>query len=120
MRLATWNVNSLGARLPRVLEWLATTRPDIVCMQETKLPDDRFPRDELAALGYEAATYGMNQWNGVAVISSVGLADVRRGFGGEPGFPDVEARALAATCGGLRVWSLYVPNGRTSCTSSRG
>jgi exodeoxyribonuclease III len=113
MRLATWNVNSLGARLPRVLEWLAATRPDIVCLQETKLPDDRFPRDELAALGYEVATYGMNQWNGVAVISSVGLADVRRGFDGEPGFPEVEARALAATCGGLRVWSLYVPNGRT-------
>jgi exodeoxyribonuclease-3 len=113
VRLATWNVNSLSARLPRVLDWLAVTRPDILCLQETKLADELFPRAELAALGYEAATYGTGQWNGVAVISAIGMADVRRGFPGEPGFPAAEARALAATCGAMRVWSVYVPNGRT-------
>jgi exodeoxyribonuclease III len=113
MRIATWNVNSLAARMPRVVEWLATVRPDILCLQETKVSDDGFPHSELAALGYTAATHGVGQWNGVAIVSSVGLADVRRGFAGEPGFPEVEARALSATCGGLRVWSVYVPNGRT-------
>jgi exodeoxyribonuclease-3 len=113
MRIATWNVNSLAMRLPRVLEWLAMTRPDVLCLQETKVADSLFPRSELAALGYDAATHGGGQWNGVAVISAIGLADVRRGFPGEPGFPDPEARALAATCGPVRVWSLYVPNGRT-------
>ena len=113
MRIATWNVNSLMARLPRVVDWLAVTRPDILCLQETKVADELFPRAELAALGYDAATYGTGQWNGVAIISAIGLADVRRGFPGEPGFPASEARALAATCGAVRVWSLYVPNGRT-------
>ncbi|MGH7721526.1 MAG: exodeoxyribonuclease III [Candidatus Dormibacteria bacterium] len=113
MRVATWNVNSLTMRLPRILDWLASTRPDVLCLQETKVADDLFPRAELAALGYEVATHGTGQWNGVAIISAVGLAEVRRGFPGEPGFPAAEARALAATCGALRVWSLYVPNGRT-------
>ncbi|MDQ6846321.1 MAG: exodeoxyribonuclease III [Candidatus Dormibacteraeota bacterium] len=113
MRLATWNVNSLGARMPRVVEWLAATRPDILCLQETKLADAAFPHEQLAELGYEAAVHGSGQWNGVAVVSKVGVADVRHGFDGEPGFPHAEARALAATCGGARVWSLYVPNGRT-------
>jgi exodeoxyribonuclease III len=113
MRLATWNVNSLAARLPRVVDWLATTRPDILCLQETKLTDEAFPQAEMEALGYSAATHGSGQWNGVAIVSSVGLTDVCRGFPGEPGFPDAEARALGATCGGVRVWSLYVPNGRT-------
>jgi exodeoxyribonuclease-3 len=112
MRLATWNVNSLSARLPRVLEWLDATRPDVLCLQETKLADHAFPHADLAALGYAAATHGAGQWNGVAIVSSVGLEEVRRGLSGEPGFPDPEARALAATCAGLRVWSLYVPNGR--------
>jgi exodeoxyribonuclease-3 len=113
MRLATWNVNSLIARLPRVVEWLAATRPDILCLQETKVSDEAFPHAELAALGYTAATHGSGQWNGVAVVSAVGLADISRGFPGMPGFPAPEARALAVTCAGLRVWSLYVPNGRT-------
>ena len=112
MRLATWNVNSLGARLPRVLEWLESKRPDILCLQETKVADGLFPRTELATLGYEVATHGMGQWNGVAIVSAIGLEDVRRGFPAEPGFPEPEARALAATCGPLRVWSVYVPNGR--------
>jgi exodeoxyribonuclease III len=113
MRIATWNVNSLAARMPRVLEWLATARPDVLCLQETKLSDEQFPRAELAALGYAAATYGIAQWNGVAILSLLGVDDVQRGFAGEPGFPAPEARAIAATCGGVRIWSLYVPNGRT-------
>jgi exodeoxyribonuclease III len=112
MRIATWNVNSLAVRVPRVVDWLAAARPDVLCLQETKVSDQQFPQGELAALGYEAATYGTGQWNGVAILSSLGLSDVQRGFAGEPGFPDPEARALAATCGGVRVWSLYVPNGR--------
>jgi exodeoxyribonuclease III len=113
MKIATWNVNSLTMRLPRVIDWLASTRPDVLCVQETKVADHAFPSADLAALGYESATHGSGQWNGVAILSSIGLADVRRGFPGEPGFPDPEARALAATCGPVRVWSLYVPNGRT-------
>ena len=113
MRLATWNVNSLAARMPRVVDWLAATRPDILCLQETKLADAAFPHGQLGELGYTAATHGTNQWNGVAIVSRVGLDDVHKGFDGEPGFPQPEARALAATCGGVRVWSLYVPNGRT-------
>jgi exodeoxyribonuclease-3 len=113
VRLATWNVNSLAARMPRVVDWLAATRPDILCLQETKLADAAFPHAQLNELGYEAAVHGTGQWNGVALVSAVGLADVRRGFEGEPGFPETEARALSATCGGIRVWSLYVPNGRT-------
>jgi exodeoxyribonuclease-3 len=98
------------------LEWLAATEPDVVCLQETKIPADAFPAAEMAELGYESAASGDSQWNGVALLSRVGLADVTRGFAGDPGFPtpDVtEARAIAATCGDVRVWSLYVPNGRT-------
>ena len=112
MRLATWNVNSVVVRLPRLVEWLAASSPDILCLQETKVADEAFPRAEVEALGYELALHGDGRWNGVAIISRVGLADVVRDFDGEPGFPAVEARALSATCGGLRVWSLYVPNGR--------
>ena len=113
MRLATWNVNSLAVRLPRVLEWLAATRPDVLCLQETKVSDDAFPHAALAELGYTSASHGTGRWNGVAIVSAVGVGEVRRGFAGEPGFPDPEARAVAATCGGVRVWSVYVPNGRT-------
>jgi exodeoxyribonuclease-3 len=112
MRLATWNVNSVVARLPRLVEWLASSSPDVLCLQETKIADDGFPRAEVEALGYEVALHGEGRWNGVAIISRVGLLNVARGFEGEPGFPGVEARAMSATCGGLRVWSLYVPNGR--------
>ena len=111
MRLATWNVNSVGARLPRLLDWLAQAAPDVLCLQETKTAE--FPVAEVGKLGYEAAVYGLNQWNGVALLSRVGLADVSTGFPGEPGFPDPEARAVGATCDGVRVWSVYVPNGRT-------
>ncbi|MHB8718444.1 MAG: exodeoxyribonuclease III [Candidatus Dormibacteria bacterium] len=112
MRLATWNVNSLGARMPRVVDWLTSARPDVLCLQETKLADAAFPHLELGMAGYTAAAHGLNQWNGVAILSRVGLEDVCRGLRDEPGFPDPEARAIAATCGGLRVWSVYVPNGR--------
>ncbi len=115
MRLATWNVNSVTSRLPRLLEWLESTAPDVVCLQETKVADDAFPAEAVAALGYETAHLGQGRWNGVAIVSRVGIADVTRGFSGAPGFPDAdtfEARALAATCGPVRVWSLYVPNGR--------
>lgn len=111
--LATWNVNSLRARLPRVLDWLAARGPDVVALQETKCSEKNLPRPELEAAGYEVAHHGFNQWNGVAVLSRVGLSDVTVGFPGMPDFEEVgEARALGATCGGIRVWSLYVPNGR--------
>jgi exodeoxyribonuclease-3 len=111
MRLATWNVNSVTARLPRLLDWLGQVSPDVVCLQETKTA--QFPEAEVGALGYTTATFGTGRWNGVAMLSRVGLDDVSLGFAGEPGFPDPEARALGATCGGVRVWSVYVPNGRT-------
>jgi exodeoxyribonuclease-3 len=113
VRLATWNVNSIRARLPRLLDWLAAVRPDVVCLQETKIEADAFPAAEVKELGYETAAHGTGAWNGVAVLSRVGLADPTTGFTDEPGFPDPEARALAVTCGDLRVWSVYVPNGRT-------
>lgn len=111
MRLATWNVNSLKARLPRVEAWLEEVRPDVVCLQETKLADAAFPALPLAALGYEAIHVGEGRWNGVAILSRVGLEDPVAGFddGGEP---DPEARLVWATCGGVRVGSVYVPNGR--------
>jgi exodeoxyribonuclease III len=111
VRLATWNVNSVTARLPRLVDWLAATKPDVVCLQETKVA--AFPGATLEELGYEVAHHGTGRWNGVAILSRVGLADVRAGFPGEPGYPDPEARAIGATCGGVRVWSVYVPNGRT-------
>jgi exodeoxyribonuclease-3 len=111
MRLATWNVNSVAARLPRLLQWLELAQPDVVCLQETKTSE--FPLLQVEALGYESAVYGTGRWNGVAILSRLGMADVARGFAGEPGFPDPEARAVSATCGGARIWSVYVPNGRT-------
>jgi exodeoxyribonuclease-3 len=113
MRFSTWNVNSVNARLPRLLDWLAGTAPDVVCLQETKCSADAFPTKEVEALGYQVAAHGDGRWNGVALLSKVGLDDVRRGFPGEPGFPEPEARAIAATCAGIRFVSVYVPNGRT-------
>jgi exodeoxyribonuclease III len=113
MRFATWNVNSVKARLPRLLEWLDATKPDVVCLQETKVSADGFPSDEVHDLGYDTAAYGQGRWNGVALLSRVGLDDVRQGFDGEPGYPDPEARAINARCGGIRFYSIYVPNGRT-------
>ncbi len=129
MRIATWNVNSVQARLPRLVEWLDLAGPDVVCLQETKCANDAFPVDGIEERGYEVVAHGDGRWNGVAILSRVGAHDVAEGFVGQPGFastsaedegvlfdagraPVVEARAVAATCGGVRVWSLYVPNGR--------
>jgi exodeoxyribonuclease-3 len=110
VRIATWNVNSLNARLARVEEWIDYARPDVLCMQETKLADAAFPTMAFSALGYESASHGDGRWNGVAVVSRVGLDDVVRGFGGPA--DDQGARLVAATCAGVRVHSVYVPNGR--------
>jgi len=112
MRLVTWNVNSLRVRQERIESWLAEVQPDIVCMQETKLADDGFPALSFSALGYESAHFGQGQWNGVAILSRVGLENVVANFA--PGIePDPDARVITATCGGLRVSSCYVPNGRS-------
>jgi exodeoxyribonuclease-3 len=134
MRLATWNVNSVVARLPRLLEWLDLVEPDVLCLQEIKTSTDAFPEEQILERGYELAVNGEGRWNGVAVLSRVGMTSVSSGFPGQPGWivgsdaaddegddalfsaapdPVVEARAVGATCGPLRVWSLYVPNGRT-------
>ncbi len=116
MRIATWNVNSLKQRLPRLLPWLDERKPDVVCLQETKLADDAFFEllgDQLSERGYAAAAHGETAWNGVAILSRVGLEDVVAGLAGAPGFPNPEARAVSATCDGIRVVSVYVPNGRT-------
>jgi exodeoxyribonuclease-3 len=116
MRLATWNVNSVKQRVPRLLPWLDQRQPDVVCLQETKLADDAFGDllgEELGRRGYEVALHGEVQWNGVAILSRSGLDDVTVGIPDGPGFPTPEARAVSATCGGVRVHSVYVPNGRT-------
>jgi exodeoxyribonuclease III len=116
VRIATWNVNSVRSRLPRLLPWLDQRQPDVVCLQETKLSDDAFDElltGPLAERGYQVAHHGEGRWNGVALVSRVGLDDVARGLPDEPGFPKPEARAVTATCAGLRVTSVYVPNGRT-------
>jgi exodeoxyribonuclease-3 len=102
--------------MPRLLPWLDQRKPDVVCLQETKLADDAFREllgDELASRGYELALHGEARWNGVAILSRAGLEDVAAGFAGEPGFPGPEGRAVAATCGGIRIHSVYVPNGRS-------
>jgi exodeoxyribonuclease III len=120
VRLATWNVNSVRARVDRVVDWLRRSDVDVVALQETKCRDDQFPTERFTEIGYQVAHVGLSQWNGVAVLSRVGLEDVEVGFPGQPGWAgadaaapaEAEARAIGATCGGVRVWSLYVPNGR--------
>ncbi|MCX4659059.1 exodeoxyribonuclease III [Streptomyces uncialis] len=113
MRIATWNVNSITARTPRLLAWLESTGTDVLCLQEAKTTEAQFPVAELRELGYESAVHATGRWNGVAVISRVGLEDVVKGLPGDPGYEDVqEPRAVAAACGPVRVWSVYVPNGR--------
>ncbi|WP_182346591.1 exodeoxyribonuclease III [Tomitella gaofuii] len=119
MRFATWNVNSARARIDRITAFLERQDIDVLAMQETKCKDAQFPAERFTELGYQVAHFGLSQWNGVAVVSRVGLEDVAPQFPGQPGFhkdPEqdqaVEARALGATCDGVRVWSLYVPNGR--------
>ena len=116
MRIATWNVNSIRSRIDRAVGVLERHDLDVLALQETKCKDEQFPVQRFVDAGYEVAMHGLNQWNGVAVVSRVGLDDVQVGFEGMPhwGEPDpaAEARAIGATCGGVRVWSLYVPNGR--------
>ena len=115
MRIATWNVNSVRSRIDRVEALLARHEIDVLALQETKVRDDQWPVMGLEAMGYEVASHGFSQWNGVALVSRVGITDVERGFAGMPTYgepPAAEARAIGATCGGVRIWSLYVPNGR--------
>jgi exodeoxyribonuclease III len=115
VRIATWNVNSVKQRAPRLLAWLDQRQPDVVCLQETKLTNAAFEQllgDELAQRGYAIALNGEGQWNGVAILSRVGLDEVTVGVDGAPGFPQPEARAVSALCGGARVHCVYVPNGR--------
>jgi exodeoxyribonuclease III len=111
VRIATWNVNSLAARLPRVEEWITYAKPDVLCLQETKQADSAFPEAAFAALGYETAHHGDGRWNGVAIASRVGLAQVAAGMG--PPYDEQGTRLIAADCGGVRVMSVYVPNGRS-------
>lgn len=116
MRVATWNVNSVKQRVSRLLPWLDERQPDVVCLQEIKLTREAFTEllgTELTTRGYEFAVHGQPQWNGVAILSRAGLDDVRTGLPDEPGFPAPEARAVSASCAGIRVHSVYVPNGRT-------
>nr|WSZ99341.1 exodeoxyribonuclease III [Streptomyces sp. NBC_00857] len=113
MRIATWNVNSITARLPRLLAWLESSGTDVLCVQETKCGEEQFPADQLRELGYESAVNATGRWNGVALISRVGLEDVVKGLPGGPEYDGVEEpRAISATCGPVRLWSVYVPNGR--------
>ncbi|MDR2372816.1 MAG: exodeoxyribonuclease III [Bifidobacteriaceae bacterium] len=118
MRIATWNVNSLRARLERTLNYLREHQVDVLALQETKVADKSFPAEPFEALGYQVAHFGLDQWNGVALVSRVGLTAVRTAFDGQPAFakpgqpPKLEARAIGADCGGVTVWSLYVPHGR--------
>ena len=112
MRFATWNVNSLNARQERVEQWLADVAPDVVCLQETKLADSAFPQLAFAAAGYDSAHHGEGRWNGVAILSKVGLTDVHAGFDDDDE-PDPEARLLTATCDGVVIVNIYVPNGRS-------
>ncbi len=119
MRIASWNVNSIRARVDRVIAFLEREAVDVLAMQETKCRPDQFPIAAFEAAGYQIACHGLHQFNGVAIASRVGLDDVANEFPGQPAFgkpgedPVVEARALGATCAGIRVWSVYVPNGRT-------
>lgn len=120
MRLATWNVNSVRTRVARVVDWLERADVDVLGMQEIKCKPEQFPLEAFEAAGYEVAVHGLNQWNGVAIASRVGLGEISTAFPGMPGFlkghegPDLplEARAIGATVDGVRFWSLYVPNGR--------
>jgi exodeoxyribonuclease III len=113
MRVATWNVNSLKARTDRVRAWLDRAEPDVVCLQELKCAEADVDPDLFADLGYQIAASGDGRWNGVAIVSRVGLDDVVRGLPDQPAYEAAtECRAIAATCGPLRLWSVYIPNGR--------
>ena len=121
MRIATWNVNSIRARVGRTVDWMVREDVDVLAMQEIKCRPDQFPLEQFEAAGYEVAIHGLNQWNGVAIASRLPIEDVTTSFEEMPGFlkgeegPDLpkEARAMGATVNGVRLWSLYVPNGRS-------
>ena len=114
LRVATWNVNSIRTRVERVVDWMTRAEIDVLAMQETKCADEQFPAMPFLAAGYEVVHCGHDQWNGVAIASRVGADDVATGFDGQPSWNEkTEARAIGATCGGVRIWSLYVPNGRS-------
>jgi exodeoxyribonuclease-3 len=112
VRLATWNVNSLKARLDRVLAWTEVKQPDVLCLQETKVSDEQAPLMDFRALGYDLVHHGPGRWNGVAIASRIGLEDVVAGIPAADGWTDDGGRFVAATCGSVRVASIYVPNGR--------
>ncbi|SNS94735.1 exodeoxyribonuclease-3 [Micrococcales bacterium KH10] len=115
MRIATWNINSVRSRIDRAIDLLDRENLDVLALQETKVKDAAFPLEPFREAGYEVAFTGLNQWNGVAIVSRVGLDDITVGFPGQPTFGDpavVESRAIGATCDGVQVWSLYIPNGR--------
>jgi exodeoxyribonuclease-3 len=114
MLIATWNVNSIRVRLPRVVEWLDALRPDVLCMQETKVVDEEFPHAAFEKLGYEVATFGQKTYNGVAIASRLPMADVSTGLPGEG--PDDQKRVIEATIDGVRVVNLYVVNGKAPGT----
>jgi exodeoxyribonuclease-3 len=113
VRLATWNVNSLKVRLGHLLDWLADARPDVVCLQETKTEDDKFPAAELRAAGYHAVYCGQKTYNGVAILSRSEISEVAQGI---PGFADDLKRVISATAGGTRIVCLYAPNGQAPGT----
>ena len=110
MKIATWNVNSIRARMERLRAWLVAQAPDVLCLQETKVEDDLFPAPELESLGYHVAAYGQKTYNGVAVLARQPISDIVRGFG--DGVADAQARFLVVRLGGVRVGSVYVPNGQ--------
>ncbi len=111
MKLATWNVNGIRARLPRLVAWLRSRQPDVLCMQETKVPNEEFPWKELETVGYRVETHGVKGFNGVAIASRIALEDVTRGFAGDP--DPSKPRVIAATADGIRVVNVYVPNGQS-------
>jgi len=111
MKLATWNVNSLAVRLPQVLDWLATHQPDALCLQETKLTDDKFPHAEITAAGYQAEWFGQKTYNGVALLTRTGASDIVKNI---PGLDDPQARVIAGTVQGVRVIGAYIPNGQAT------
>jgi exodeoxyribonuclease III len=113
MKIATWNVNSLKVRLPRVEAWIREHQPDVLVMQETKCADAAFPTAVFGDLGYASTHHGNGRWNGVAILSRVGLEDARAGFTGEDAGSLEECRIVQATCAGVKVMSVYVPNGRS-------
>lgn len=109
MRIATWNVNSLRVRIPQLTQWLVENPPDVIALQETKVPDDGFPHEAMQALGYQCVASGQKSYNGVALLSKLPIADVVHGM---PGYNDDQKRVIAATIGGVRVIDVYVPNGQ--------